>query len=667
MTTDPGDLVLDPTCGSGTTAYVAEQWGRRWITIDTSRVPLALARQRLLTATFPYYELQDRDRGPAGGFIYERQQNKKGEEVGGIVPHVTLKSIANDEPPAEEVLVDRPEVDSKITRVTGPFVVEATIPTPVDMRRQTAPRIRACRDDEGYVDRMLEVLRRNPVLQLGREHIGHAAVTSSRRRKSLYLSAEAMPRPAMSSSGGVRLRAGERRDQREAGLRGAARGAHEALRPPLRHRLRNPAQRPRADRAKRRRWRRSRPPTSRRRRTCDGRPAQDDALKPDLLRLRPPRRRGPQARQRRQVARSATRSSCSGLDIFDPTTFEVDHRAGDDVPAWFLDTDWNGLCFHVSQAFFPRTGAWDNLKKALKGEYDDSVWDHLAGTTSAPFTAGEHTQIAVKVIDDRATSCWSSRVLTGESRHDERASRSRNRSSTARSTSPRPSTGRSRRGRSRSACRVAVQRATSTATRRRHRPSPAQPARGAWQELELVNLIRERLDQWRELTAIRARRGRRWSCSSDWTARAAASPALLRPARGRRDDHLPARRRARDLLRGSTSPRRPRTCQKAGSTPFRRYACKMATGSGKTTVMGMLAAWSILNKVNARGDARFSDVVLVVCPNVTIRGRLGELDPSQGEASIYRTRDLVPPDLMTSAHDGAGCWSRTGTSSSARG
>ena len=82
MTTDPGDLVLDPTCGSGTTAYVAEQWGRRWITIDTSRVPLALARQRLLTATFPYYELKDPGRGPAGGFVYKRKQNRKGEEIG---------------------------------------------------------------------------------------------------------------------------------------------------------------------------------------------------------------------------------------------------------------------------------------------------------------------------------------------------------------------------------------------------------------------------------------------------------------------------------------------------------------------------------------------------------------------------------------------------------
>src|SRR5207247_5404510 len=70
MTTDPGDLVLDPTCGSGTTAYVAEQWGRRWITMDTSRVPLALARQRLLTAMFPYYELKEDERGPAGGFVY---------------------------------------------------------------------------------------------------------------------------------------------------------------------------------------------------------------------------------------------------------------------------------------------------------------------------------------------------------------------------------------------------------------------------------------------------------------------------------------------------------------------------------------------------------------------------------------------------------------------
>jgi adenine-specific DNA-methyltransferase len=169
MTTDPGDLVLDPTCGSGTTAYVAEQWGRRWITMDTSRVPLALARQRLLTASFPWYQLNDDTRGPASGFTYTRKQNARGEEVGGLVPHVTLKSIANDEPPTMEVLVDRPEEDCSVTRVTGPFAFEATIPTPIDWEgdgeEDSAPG--ASEAHGNFVDRMLEVLRRSPRLQLG--------------------------------------------------------------------------------------------------------------------------------------------------------------------------------------------------------------------------------------------------------------------------------------------------------------------------------------------------------------------------------------------------------------------------------------------------------------------------------------------------------------------
>ena len=148
MTTDPGDLVLDPTCGSGTTAYVAEQWGRRWITIDASRVPLALARQRLLTATFPYYELRSPQRGPAGGFTYKRRQNAKGEEVGGIVRHVTLRSIATDEPPAEEVLVDRPEVNGKVTRVSGSLLRRGDDP---DLRgqRMVTPTLRMRRSPTG--------------------------------------------------------------------------------------------------------------------------------------------------------------------------------------------------------------------------------------------------------------------------------------------------------------------------------------------------------------------------------------------------------------------------------------------------------------------------------------------------------------------------------------
>jgi len=94
--------------------------------------------------------------------------------------------------------------------------------------------------------------------------------------------------------------------------------------------------------------------------------------------------------------------SLLGLDTFDPATMDLDHKSGEMVPAWFLDTDYDPTrCFRVCQAFFPKTGAWDNLKRELRAEYEESLWDHLAGTTSAPFEAGEQRQVAVKVIDER--------------------------------------------------------------------------------------------------------------------------------------------------------------------------------------------------------------------------------------------------------------------------
>ena len=192
MTSKPGDLVLDPTCGSGTTALVAEEWGRRWITIDASRVPLALARQRLLTATFPYYELKDDVRGPASGFEYRRRQKPDSEETGGVVPHITSSTIANDEPPKETVIVDRPDRVRGVTRITGPFCVEATIATPVGWDDQADASAESGGDDTGsFVDRMLEVLRRAPVLQLG---AGKNVTLRSVRppAKSLSLSAEAV-------------------------------------------------------------------------------------------------------------------------------------------------------------------------------------------------------------------------------------------------------------------------------------------------------------------------------------------------------------------------------------------------------------------------------------------------------------------------------------------
>jgi adenine-specific DNA-methyltransferase len=407
MTTDPGDLVLDPTCGSGTTAYVAEQWGRRWITIDTSRVPLALARQRLLTATYSYYQLKDEKRGPAGGFVYARKQNKKGEEVGGIVPHVTLKSIANNEPADEEVLVDRPEVDNKIVRVAGPFAFEATIPTPVDWD-EDGVEDSAAEDAQSYgsfVDRMIEVLRRSPVLHVG----GGKAVQLANLRqpaKSLSLSAE-----GVSVNGDQKAVAfvfgPENGAISEKLVHAALKEAHLksythlyvigfAIQPHARELIENAA-------------------------AMGFLPSTYVQATPDLMmgdllknmrssqifsvcglpevKVHTTRDKGKGGTK--DEGAETFRVELVGLDTFDPATMETDHRSGNDVPAWFVDTDYNGLCFHVTQAFFPRTGAWNDLRKALKGDYDESVWDHLSGTTSDQFEAGEHRQVALKVIDDR--------------------------------------------------------------------------------------------------------------------------------------------------------------------------------------------------------------------------------------------------------------------------
>jgi adenine-specific DNA-methyltransferase len=432
MTTGPGDLVLDPTCGSGTTAFVAEQWGRRWITCDTSRVPLALARQRLLTATFDYYKLKDELRGPAGGFVYERRQNHKGEEVGGIVPHITLKSIANNEPPAEEVLVDRPEVLRNVVRVAGPFSFEATIPTAggLDAEPET-PGIQG-QQYESCVQRMLEVLRRAPVLRLP----NNQTVTLKRIRppaKTLALSAEAV---IEISSFTPRVSAPQQRQTPALDPRPSTLDPRPStLETSPVAILFGPENGPLSERLVREAWDEAGSkhysrlyvigfaidPKARQFIDSAGKlgipctylQATMDLQMGDLLKnmrssqifsvcgLPDVKLERQKAEGRGQKAEELWQVALLGLDSFDPVTMETDHLKAADVPAWFLDTDYNGMVFRVRQAFFPRTGAWENLKKALRVEFEDTVWAHLAGTTSAPFPAGEHRQIAVKVIDPR--------------------------------------------------------------------------------------------------------------------------------------------------------------------------------------------------------------------------------------------------------------------------
>ena len=400
MTTDPGDLVLDPTCGSGTTALVAEQWGRRWITTDVSRVPLALARQRLLTATYSYYQLKDEKRGPAGGFVYVRKQNKKGKEVGGIVPHITLKTIANNEPPPEEVLVDKPETEGNVIRITGPYCVEAVLPTPllpeVDLS-EIKEHSSSLDDVDNHIERMIEVLRLSPVLKLQ----GNLTFNLNKVRppaKSLSLHAEAENPDngeAIAIVFGPANGAISERAVIEAGKEARAKNYHKLL--VIAFAI-EPAARETVEYGE----------------ATFGLPAvyaqaSTDLVMSDLLKntrssqifavVGLPDVELDKVEEQADDGSDLWQVTLRGLDVFDPGNMKHISLDGDDVPCWMLDTDYDGQCFRAGQVFFPRTSAWDKIRQAVQADFDEAVWEHLRGAVSAPFAAGE--QIAVKVLDDR--------------------------------------------------------------------------------------------------------------------------------------------------------------------------------------------------------------------------------------------------------------------------
>ena len=404
MTTDPGDLVLDPTCGSGTTAYVAEQWGRRWITCDTSRVPLALARQRLLTATFPWYELDQPSRGPIGGFVYTRKQNRKGEEIGGKVPRITLKSIANNEEPEMVTLVDKPEINGKITRVCGAFTVEATIQAANSLlhEQHAVDNSVAVQGNAGaYLDRMLEVLRKSERLQLpGNKQLllDHVRALSSEDYE--YLHAEATEKSDA--------------DKRIAIVFGAESGAISSE---LVFNAASEAVFMRFDalyffgfaiQAKARELLEDR---KKMRIHCTYVAVTPDVVMSDLLKTSKaseifsitglPDIAFYKTSEKTPAKEPLYQVKLLGLDIFTPHNCATESIEANNLPCWMLDTDYNGMSFIARQVFFPKTAAWDNLQKSLKGRFADSVWDHLAGTESEPFRLGERRRIAVKVIDER--------------------------------------------------------------------------------------------------------------------------------------------------------------------------------------------------------------------------------------------------------------------------
>ena len=514
MTTDPGDLVLDPTCGSATTAYVAEQWGRRWITIDTSRVALALARQRLLTGTYDYYALKDESKSVVGGFI-----NK-------TVPCMTLKGIAQNtaldpiftkhepilkeklevlnralrtvtpeistaqraklaekqrregvkaitdadrrrwELPVEdwkawevpfdtdpdwtaelkhaltdyreawkakmeevnaciaasadsEELVDQPDVDRKKLRVSGPFTVEAVQPAEESLGDDSPiggepdEELDTFEADgveheptnvEAYLDRMMRLLRNDGVCFPDNQKMKFAALEplegdilhaegnwendAEERRVAVVFGPQHGPVTVMQVEDCLRIAFRRGYDDLVfAGFSfdGAAQAAIQE----------DPIPRVRVHMAH----------------------IHPDVTMGDLLKETPSSQLftvfGAPRTEIEKMADGEYIVKMEGVDIYNPVENTVSPADADKVAAWFIDSDYDGRTFCITQAFFPDKKAWNKIARALKSVIDPEQFEKFSGTESLPFPAGEHPRVAVKVIDPRGNEVMRVHDLRG--------------------------------------------------------------------------------------------------------------------------------------------------------------------------------------------------------------------------------------------------------------
>jgi len=396
MTTDPGDLVFDPTCGSGTTAYVAEQWGRRWITCDTSRVALTLAKQRLMTAVFDYYELAHPEEGVGSGFKYK------------TVPHVTLKSIANNEPPGQETLYDQPLLDRKRTRVSGPFTVEA-VPAPavksVEDVLEDSPQ-----EADASIARSGETLRqtewRDELLRVGirgkaGQHIRFARLEPLPGCRWLHTDGETKD----DQTKRIVVSFGPEHAPLE--QRQVAHAIEEAQTLVPKPKLIvfaafqfDPEAAKDIDETN---W----PGVTLLKAQMNA-----DLLTDDLKKKRASNESfwliGQPDVRLEQIAKGEDkgkwRVSVEGFDYYNTKTGGIESGGSERIAVWLMDTDYDGRSLYPRQVFFPMAGeneGWARLAKNLKAEIDEDLIEAYRGTVSLPFAPGEHKRIAIKIVDDR--------------------------------------------------------------------------------------------------------------------------------------------------------------------------------------------------------------------------------------------------------------------------
>lgn len=403
MSTDPGDLVLDITCGSGTTAYVAENWGRRWITCDTSRVALTLAKQRLMTANFDYFELAHPNEGVGSGFKYK------------TVPHITLKSIANNEPAPNETLYDQPIRDSKRSRVTGPFTMEA-VPSPVAKTfaevEELTPNT-STNGDVGFaadnsVTRSGETLRqdewRNELLRTGVRAKGGKTIEFTRVEPlsgTRFLQAEAEtkednPKRVVVCFGPEHAPLEQRMVELALEEAGTLRPKPAIILFCAFHF--DPEARKDIEETN---W-----PGI----TLLEAQMNADLLTDDLKKKRSSNESfwliGQPDVQPKEIKEGDDKGKyiveVYGFDYYNPKTGTVESGGKGDIAMWMLDHDYDGRSLFPSQVFFPMAGAkegWATLAKNLRAEIDEEKIEAFGGTVSLPFIPGKN--VGVKIIDAR--------------------------------------------------------------------------------------------------------------------------------------------------------------------------------------------------------------------------------------------------------------------------
>jgi adenine-specific DNA-methyltransferase len=437
MTTDPGDLVLDPTCGSGTTAYVAEQWGRRWITIDTSRVALALARTRLMAARFPYYLLADSHEGrkkqaeligtPTDPNAPAPQRDMHEGFVYRTVARITSGSIANN-PDIKEgmtreeidkaiarhaesaTLYDQPYEDKNIVRVTGPFTVESLSPH----RALPTAEPLAGRASDGTDDPSLARRANDPgnFLAMILDNLRKAGVKGTDTKQRItFTRLDTFPGEYIQAEGetdtGAAVRVSVGPEFGTVGDADIKKASLEAIKGSK----------------------------------CDLLLVCAFAFEPSVheqtaeltkeiklgkltilpVRMNPDLAMGDELLKKTGAGnlftvfgepdvKLTTRDgkvvvTIRGVDVFDPTTGAVRTGGTDDIACWFIDTDYDGQSFFVRHAYFlyggkgTTEGPYDKLKKALRAEIDEGEWSKLYSATSQPFEPPKSGKIAVKVIN----------------------------------------------------------------------------------------------------------------------------------------------------------------------------------------------------------------------------------------------------------------------------